>query len=324
MKIKPEQIEVIYQKTKEGKSAKEIAELLDITVGMVEYQRKKNNWKSQYNPKKLDSHLEEIKKLILIDNLTDRQISEKFGCVEETVRKFRLANNINRKDKRISSEVELTQDIIEILVGTLLGDSSLQHRNKSTRLRIEHSIKQSEYIYNFTESLKILNPKIYKRDTTHPSICLLTSSTPSLNYLYDIFYPNDKKIIPINLLKETFTSKSLAYLFMDDGFPIRDNNKIRSIGFALCDFSESNLEEFILFLKDKFNLNFKIQHHYNKYYDRYYSDIVLKSDDFLNFTQLILPYLDNWAIYKIQARNSVNLEKSEFNSDDPNPSAIEI
>lgn len=325
MKIKPEQIEIIYQETKNGKTAKEIAELLDITVGMVEYQRKKNNWKSQHSNKILNPYLEEIKKLILIDNLTDKQISEKFGCVEETVRQFRLSNKISRPDKRVSKEIELNTNLLEILVGTLLGDSSLQFRCKSTRFKTEHSIKQEEYINNLKKSLEILNPKVHKKENLKcPSIELLTTSTPTLNSLYNDFYPNGKKVIPISLLEKYFSCKSLAYLFMDDGFPIRNANKLYSIGFALCDFSEENLNEFIIFLKNKFNLNFKIQYHYNKYYDKYYADIVLKSNDLSNFIELILPYLDNWAMYKIQARNSVNLEKSEFNSDNPNPSAIEI
>ena len=46
MKIKKEQIEKIKIYTDEGKTAKEIAEILEITVGMVEYQRKINGWKS--------------------------------------------------------------------------------------------------------------------------------------------------------------------------------------------------------------------------------------------------------------------------------------
>ena len=39
MKIQKEQIEKIRIETELGKTAKEIAEILGITVGMVEYQR---------------------------------------------------------------------------------------------------------------------------------------------------------------------------------------------------------------------------------------------------------------------------------------------
>jgi hypothetical protein len=132
-------------------------------------------------------------------------------------------------------------------------------------------------------------------NTPYPAIGLQTKSTPSLNYLYDSFYKNGEKIIPFNLL-DNFTERSLSYLFMDDGFPIKNKKGIvTSVGIALCNFSESELNNFILFLKNKFNLNFYISKHYNKYYDKYYLDIDLKSSDFNKFKEIVYPYLQDWA-----------------------------
>ena len=45
--------------------------------------------------------------------------------------------------------------------------------------------------------------------------CVLPAS-PSYNYLYEAFYKEGRKHIPIELLSK-FTAKSLAFLFMDDG-----------------------------------------------------------------------------------------------------------
>lgn len=43
-----------------------------------------------------------------------------------------------------------------------------------------------------------------------------TPCNPALNYLYEAFYKNKKKVIPFELL-DNFTAKSLAFMYMDDG-----------------------------------------------------------------------------------------------------------
>ena len=78
MKITEEQVIKIKEETEIGKSAKEIAELLDITIGMVEYQRRKNGWKSTFNGK-LSKYLEEIKSLVEKE-VSDEEIAKKYNC----------------------------------------------------------------------------------------------------------------------------------------------------------------------------------------------------------------------------------------------------
>lgn len=113
---------------------------------------------------------------------------------------------------------------------------------------------------------------------------------------------------------------------MDDGYPIGDSKKIRSIGIALCNFKEEELNKFIVFLKNKFNLNFHIQKHYNKHYNKYYSNINLDSKDFNKFCNLIKPYLHNWAYYKIQRGGSKLRESENVQNplDNSNPSFAEM
>lgn len=96
MKILPEQIEIIREKTLSGDTAKEIAKFLGITVGMVEYQRKKNKWNSRYDPNILNAHFEEIKKLIQ-NNVTDSDIAKKFNCNKVTVFNFRKKESYRKK-----------------------------------------------------------------------------------------------------------------------------------------------------------------------------------------------------------------------------------
>lgn len=294
---------------------------------MVEYQRKKNKWNSKCVKEILMPYLSEIKKMVESE-IPDSEIAKKYNCNTVTVFKFRKKHNLHRRNLNLTQEKEISNNVLEFILGSVLGDSSLCYRGKSTRFTCSHSIKQKEYIYHIAEILKDLDASVTNSriNTKYPAVNLRTKGTPSLNYLYFSFYKNNKKVIPFELLNN-FTARSLAYLFMDDGFPIHNvkNGKVQSIGIALCNFTDEELNKFILFLKNTFDLDFTISKHYNKYYDKYYSDINLKSTSFNHFKALISPYIQTWAYYKIQeVRNSVNLGNSESQSDNPNPSFVEI
>lgn len=300
MKITSEQIVKIKEETEAGKSAKEIAEMLGITVGMVDYQRGKNGWKSKFNRSPLDKYLEEIKNLVE-NEVSDKEIAKKYDCSVATIFHFRKKHNINRRNLKLCREKDISQEVMEFLLGSVLGDTTITYRGVASRIMCQHSIKQEEYLRHKAEILKILEPKIsYRTNTEYQAIGFVTKGTPSLNYLYDAFYKEGKKCIPFDLLDKYFTERSLAYLFMDDGFPInKSNTTVRSIGLALCSFSDDELNKFIEFLKNKFDLDFYLSKHYNKYYDKYYTDINLKASDLPRFKNLVHPYIQKWAYYKM-------------------------
>lgn len=299
MKITPKQIIEIEKETNEGKSAKEIAELLGITVGMVEYQRKKHGWKSKYDPNILNKYFDEIKDLVQKE-FTDKYIAKLYNCDSHTVAKFRKKHNIERRNLKLCPEKEISQNIVEFLIGSVLGDTSIIYKGKSSRIICQHSIKQEKYLLHKVEILKDLEPKIiYRNNTNFPAVGFYTKGTPSLNYLYNSFYKDGIKIIPFNLL-DNFTERSLAYLFMDDGFPVGGKNgHICSVGFALCNFTDEELNKFSDFLKERFDLNSYIIKHYNKHYDKYYSNLIINSSSFNQFQNLIKPYIQDWACYKL-------------------------
>ena len=124
----------------------------------------------------------------------------------------------------------------DIIVGTLLGDSSLE-RNKppthNSRLRFDQSYPQHasylESIYlifqDFTGTLGA--PKIHTRKPdkrtgkVYSTIAFKTRALEPLNYFYDLFYTYDvngkrRKVVPSNI-KELLTSRALAYWIIDDG-----------------------------------------------------------------------------------------------------------
>lgn len=114
-----------------------------------------------------------------------------------------------------------------IIYGLILGDGFLQKTGKkNARLRIEHSLKQKEYLDWLYQSLMNLfadKPKMINRQ--HPQTkqiyhyCRLQShSAPFFGKLRRQFYPNDKKIIPENIDKLLSFRLTLAIWYMDDGY----------------------------------------------------------------------------------------------------------
>lgn len=298
MKILKEQIEFIKNQTLQGLSAKQIAENLGITIGMVEYQRKKNKWNSTYNPNLLDKYLEEIK-ILVENNVKDKEIAEKYKCNVVTVFNFRKKHNLKRCNLREARTTKISEELYEFLIGTLLGDSSLCCRGISPYYQCEHSIKQQKYLEHKFQLLNKFSPRLFKNFNKN-SIGIRTLCNKSFINLYKEFYPKKSKVIPFKLLKH-FTARSLAYLFMDDGFGvIGKNHNITTIGISLCAFSENDLIKFIKFLDNTFNLKFTIHHHYNKKYNKKYTELYLKAESFNLFEKLVNPYLMDWAKYKIK------------------------
>lgn len=123
----------------------------------------------------------------------------------------------------------------EIIVGTLLGDASLE-RNKpthNTRLRFDQSYPEHasylQSIYAIFQNLTgpLGGPKIYSRKPdkrtgkVYTTIAFKTRSLESLNYFYDLFYVYNidgvrRKVVSSNI-GELLTNRALAYWIIDDG-----------------------------------------------------------------------------------------------------------
>jgi AAA+ ATPase superfamily predicted ATPase len=115
----------------------------------------------------------------------------------------------------------------EAVIGMLLGDAWIQKTGKrNARLRLEHSIKQKEYIFWKYELLKNYMqsaPKLTKRynpiwkKTYHYYRCQSLSS-PEFGKLHRIFYKESRKIIPEKIKKFLSSPLTLAIWYMDDGY----------------------------------------------------------------------------------------------------------
>ena len=147
-------------------------------------------------------------------------------------------------------------DIISIIVGSTLGDTQLEKRQKGlgTRIIFEQSNKNVEYLMWFHSYFSTRGycstqkPKLHKRIKQKGEIFfhyrVNTYTFSSFNWIHDMFYTLVQgrfvKIIPSNI-EEFLTPLALAIWFMDDGSKCNKGAKIATNCFtpkeliALCE-----------------------------------------------------------------------------------------
>jgi len=81
------------------------------------------------------------------------------------------------------------------------------------------------------------------------SLYFRTLAMPCLNYYYEIFYKDKKKLVPRNL-DELLTARGLAYLIMDDGEKSVHNQTILH--------TRAFTKEEVIYLQSVLNKNFEL------------------------------------------------------------------
>ena len=125
--------------------------------------------------------------------------------------------------------LKLTNRQQQILIGMILGDAYLQKTGKqNARIRLEHSIKQKNYLMwkasQFSElfqgkptTIRRYNERFGK---TYEYVRLQSNSSPVIGQLRQQFYDekSGKKLIPGNIKNLLKAPIALAIWFMDDGY----------------------------------------------------------------------------------------------------------
>lgn len=169
-------------------------------------------------------------------------------------------------EKRIGAHNE---DVISVLVGSLLGDGYGEKRGKSSRFHIHMSSKNMEYVawlHKFFSERGYCSPnkpatkkQIGRFNQVYYSVKFRTFSFCSLNYLYQLFYPHGKKSVPANI-ESLLTEKALAVWIMDDGGRGGNGLKISTESFSYQD--NLRLQEAC---RNRFHLQPTIQRHGDKF-----------------------------------------------------------
>jgi hypothetical protein len=110
--------------------------------------------------------------------------------------------------------------IIQILIGALLGDRHIEKRGNGIRVKFEQINRNVEYLIWFHKNFALqgycseIKPKLFKRikknNFVYYGYKFSTFSFSSFISLYDAFYINGVKHLPISLLYKELTPLSLA------------------------------------------------------------------------------------------------------------------
>lgn len=242
---------------------------------------------------------ENIKRMYLEEQKSMQEIADYYSVHKETIRICLSKLGVSRFRGKISENLEVTNELQQILIGSLLGDGSFVYgsgRCKNCFLSIGHSEKQLEYLrykvgiiskYGFTNKIykySYSNTR-YKRGnltTYYYKTNLHPIFTQIRNHSYD---SNGIKRINQEFVSD-IDPLGLAIWYMDDGY-VTKNSCILST----CSFTLEEQRVLVDILLKKFNLHFNIGKHDNSMY--------LQAKDFPLFVKIISPYIISCMQYKL-------------------------
>jgi len=293
IKMSSEDVEKAMNLANKGMTDTEIAKIFRVSRAVIEYHRRNRKVQSQFTYDKISKiHKNEFEELFN-KGLNDTQIAKELNVSSDGVYGYRMRNGYLRESYKEAKNNPLTQDNLEIILGIMMGDGSMECPNKNARMTFAHCPKQKDYTYYVAEKLSNLNPYTYyhkgcpdkRTGKCYDSYWCGIPTNPALNEIYKCFYKDGKKRIPFELFTN-FTWQSLAYMYMDDG------NKQNCGGrLATNCFSKKEIDLFREFLKVKFNL--ETSHCKD-------NTIYIKAESFRYMKSQIEPYMCECMKYKIR------------------------
>lgn len=222
-------------------------------------------------------------------------------------------------------EVKLTKDEEAILLGNLLGDGHIQKRNTSYRTKIQHCIKQEDYVWWKYKKLKRLcfdytYPKKTKTKQNSINYYFFLKSGFYLKKYHDLFYQeyswkplNKEELTKKNKVKirykKTITKELIDFLpkdplilavwFMDDGHCRTDSFSGKLGTYAFSKDEQLLLQDYIYSM---FNIKTNIVLA-SRLKSQYYLSISGKNKNFENFVDLIKPFVDEVPSMSYKIKN---------------------
>ncbi len=293
MKMSKEDIDKAMLLAQEGYMDSEIAKLFGVTAGNIRVHRENRGIKSQFTYDKISKIDNKKFEELFNQGLGDEEIGKSLGMSSDGIYSHRMRHGYFRESFKENKLNPLTQDNVEIILGIMMGDGSMECRNKNARMSTAHGEKQKEYSYYIADKLSNLNPHTYvsvskldeRTGKRYTSYWVDLPANPAFNEIYEHFYVKRRKRIPIELF-DNFTWQSLAYMFMDDGSKTACGGS-----FATNCFTIDDLQKFQIFLLEKFNIETTICKNHTLY---------IKAKSFRHMKSYVEPYMCECTKYKIR------------------------
>jgi hypothetical protein len=195
-------------------------------------------------------------------------------------------------------------DILSILMGSLLGDGSMEKDGNGSRFCFYQEKSHGEYLLWLYKTLFELGycnstiPTISSRFKPNGDLCYIyrfrTYTYSSLNWIYDSFYVHNtssrRKIIP-SFIDEYLSPLALAVWIMDDGSKYKD----KGIKFCTNSFTLQEVKFLANILNIKYSLITSI--HKTGAINQY--NIYVTKESTLQLAKIVKPYIHETMLYKI-------------------------
>jgi len=296
MKMSAEDIEKAMKMAEEGYMDSEIAEVFGVTAGNIQAHRKKRGIKSQFSYDKISKIDNSKFEKLFKQGLTDDKIAQELGMSADGIYSHRMRHGYLRKNYALSKPKKLSDFQMQVLLGTMLGDSSFKMGKDMVNPAVTcaHCVAQKEYCEYKAHIFESLGAyaKYHKRSKPdkrngkyYEDYTMFIPANPMLLDWYNAFYPKGKKVIPFNLF-QYFTEVSLAFMFMDDG------SKASSGGLLSTNcFEVDEIKQFQKFLLQKFNIETTLLKNHALY---------IKAKSYHLMKSQIEPYMCECMKYKIR------------------------
>ena len=206
---------------------------------------------------------------------------------------------------------DLSTPQLELFIGTMLGDAGMRPKSKYTSsLMFSHAKKQEEWLKVKQNALNDFGWS--NISVSYRNICSSTShSHPIFGELRDIFYPKDKKIVPLDMVKEHMSPRLLAAWYLDDGNKQKGKWGRAKGRLYTNGFTKQETESLVEILNDygiACNVHKTKKHKVKgKSYGPYFY-IYITSDGFEELCKQIAPYVPPSMRYKLSDEISNEIE----------------
>lgn len=208
-------------------------------------------------------------------------------------------------------QVDIDNELLQLLIGSLLGDGSFVSPGKHTKnyyLSITHGFKQKSYLeyklsilskHNLASKISEYTyvDKRFKKEE-YTGYRIKTRLHPIFTEIRNKYYDKTgHKRVKYEFIKD-IDALGLAIWYMDDGYVTKN-----SCIFSSCSFTIEEQEILSRILLDKFNLHFSVGKNDNSMY--------LYAADFSKFVKIVKPYIVEDMQYKLIPYSKRVLNKSD-------------
>ena len=206
------------------------------------------------------------------------------------------------------------KEVLDAIVGNLLGDGYAEKRGNSTRMVLKQSAQKINYIHYLhrimsqggvcNESPPKTKVSLGKSGKVYWDVKFATYSFSSFNHIHESFYGQKDdsakffKKVPDNIV-ELLSERSLAHWIMDGGSLYGHKNQVGGIGISTESFGFQEMAQLEKALWNNFSISSTV-HKHKMESGKFKPQLYISKAQVERVHNLVSPYFEKSMLYKIQ------------------------